>query len=73
MLIGRAKEINDYALSELEYTKLARMAKKLSQQYLFENRKVEWGDAVSHVYAMRNRRYFETLIVNAYGEILVSP
>lgn len=73
MLIGRAKELNDYALDGIEYTKLARMVKKLSQQYLFENKRVEWGDPVSHVYSMRNSRYFETLVINAYGEILVSP
>jgi MoaA/NifB/PqqE/SkfB family radical SAM enzyme len=73
MIIGRAKEISEFALSELEYTKLARTVKKLNKEYQASGKMIEWGDPVSHVYSMRNKRYFETLIINAYGEILISP
>ena len=73
MSLGRAKGIEDFFPTTIDYMKLTRKIQKLRVESSSLGRFVEWGDPIAHIYSMKNNLPLETVIVNAYGEILISP
>lgn len=72
MNLGRAKNIQEYYLTDEEYTKLAlnMNLKSASRQYKM---KFEWGDSVEHFYSYGRGDRIKMICVNPYGDILISP
>ena len=73
MSLGRAKAIEDFFPTATDYMKLSRKIQKLRAENSSLSKFVEWGDPIAHLYSMKSNLPLEAAIVNAYGEILISP
>lgn len=74
MKMGRATEISDddYPTS-LDYLKLSQKISKLTAGNTLKNLKLEWGDPLEHLSTMSEGKAMKMLIVNGYGDLMVSP
>jgi MoaA/NifB/PqqE/SkfB family radical SAM enzyme len=74
MKLGRAASIEEYFLDSISYIKLSRKISMLREN---KTRKkpivIEWGDPLEHLVAFANNYRNKSLIINAYGDLLISP
>lgn len=72
MVMGRGTNLENYALSEEEYMRLARILKEKNSNKMA----IEWGDPLNHldniVFEDKKNSYID-LGITAYGDITVSP
>lgn len=72
MVMGRGTNLQNYALSEEEYMRLARILKEKNSKKMA----IEWGDPLIHldniVFEDKKGSYID-LGISAYGDITVSP
>lgn len=74
MRLGRAQHIDEFLLDDFSYLKLGRKVNKLNFKYEAKGMKVEWGDPVQHLTRINvGMDHLDTLIINGYGDILISP
>lgn len=74
MKLGRAEKIEIELLDNLAYLKLGRKINKKNIEFEDKGMKVEWGDPIQHLTRIKyGMNHLDTLIINAYGDLLVSP
>lgn len=74
MNLGRASNISesDYPDS-VDYFKMSQKISYLSINHSFKNLKLEWGDPLEHLSLLAEGGVMRMLIINGYGDILISP
>ncbi|MFQ9669135.1 radical SAM protein [Thomasclavelia spiroformis] len=72
MIMGRANNLIDYMLDEIEYAKLGVLVSKYVDKD--NDFTVEWGDPLQHLeYIKVSGSKMMDVTINAYGELMVSP
>lgn len=71
MIMGRAINLKNEVLNEIEYAKLAKIVHKYQNDKQIS---VEWGDPLQHLeYIKQDSSKMYDLSISAYGDIMISP
>lgn len=72
MNLGRAKSIEEFFPSKIDYIKLSRQLNSYSNDKRYKIN-IEWGDPMEHIYAWSHGYKVRSLSISAYGDLMISP